>query len=212
MNIEIICPVANFNTLHQNTNLCVERKLTILTGYTNVMKGYNYAIKHSVSDILVFIHHDVYLPKGFEQNLIDGISALNMDDSNWGVLGCIGSRNSDEFPKVVGWVKDRGFDRSSGETQKKYEVDTIDELLLVIRNNGNLVFDENIPSTHLYGADICLQSKVKGLKNYVLKDLYCHHNSPHGYTLPPDFTPAYNYIKEKWKHLIPFRTTCAIIK
>lgn len=212
MKIEIICPVANFNTLHMNTNLCVERKLTILTGYTNVMKGYNYAITNSNSDVLVFIHHDVYLPAFFEEGLLSTIEELEQVDSNWGVLGCVGARNVDPFPKVVGWVRDRGFDRMSDLADHTPEVDTIDELLIVVKRDSGLTFDENIPSCHLYGADICLKSKELGKKCYVSRSLYCHHNSPRGYTLPAEFAHAYDYIKEKWKQYIPFRTTCAEFK
>ncbi len=52
----------------------------------------------------------------------------------------------------------------------------LDELLLVIRRSSGLSFDDGLPSFHLYGADICLQAQMGGMKSYIIT-AFCIHNS-----------------------------------
>jgi hypothetical protein len=88
-------------------------------------------------------------------------------------------------------------------------VDTLDELLLVTRR-GAYLFDEAIPSHHLFGADLCLQAARAGKKNYAIK-AFCHHNSTQDFYLPQDFWASAEYIRNKWPNRLPIHTTCAVL-
>jgi GT2 family glycosyltransferase len=81
-------------------------------------------------------------------------------------------------------------------------------------HNGLLRFDEEIPSTHFYGADICLQARSKGLKCYAI-DAYCYHNSllqsRSDSDLPPGFYLAKRYLRRKWRKEFPIATTSSLL-
>lgn len=179
--------------------------LIVQKGYTNICKAYNEA--DSSADIKVYIHHDVYLPESFESDLISGINEIEKFDKNWGVIGVAGAIwKNKRF--CLGYLSDRG-DKWGNSKGLPSEVDTIDELMLITK--GDFIFDENIKSNHFFGADVCLQAKKQGRKNYVI-NAYCEHNSglQRG-SLPYEFWREREYIKEKYHYLLPIATTCTLI-
>ena len=178
----------------------------IKRGYTNVPKAYNDAnIKGLIN---VFIHHDVFLPDTFYLKLYASIEEINKVDPNWGVLGVAGVQRNGNKKDIYGNILDRGI-QWGGPELVPHEVDTLDELLLITK--GDFVFDENLPSNHFYGGDICLQAKKQGRKNYAIQ-AYCHHNSllPQG-GRPDNFMECQEYFRKKWIDELPIFTTCANI-
>lgn len=179
--------------------------LIVQRNYSNVSKAYNEAKK--VSDIVAYVHHDVFLPPTFERDLINSLHLMHTIDPNWGVLGVAGVKLN-PGKQIRGYILDRGrvWGRPIG---KPVEVDTIDELLLIKRND--LQFDENLDHD-FYGADICMQAKAQGKKNYVING-FLHHNSGRaigGRT--ESFYRRQQYFKNKWKEYLPVATTCAMIE
>lgn len=210
LTIEFVTPSHNPEILEKNllkSKIFKECKLTVQTNYTNISKAYNEA--EVDSDIVIYIHHDVYLPRRFERDLRNSLSRIEKIDPNWGVLGVAGATiTKNGTHNFFLYLLDRG--RRVGDRRKlPQEVETLDELILITR--GDLKFDEDIPSTHFYGVDICLQARLQGRKCYAI-DAYCHHNSglPLG-VLPNDFFLARDYIRHKYEHLLPIATTCTII-
>lgn len=204
----IICASHNEDILNKNllTSPNInDYQLIIQKNYSSVCKAYNDAITKAKENILLFVHHDVYLPKTFFNELTQSINNLN--NKNWGVLGvagCTRARNK------YGFVK-------SGNSiyGKKHElpavVDTLDELLLIIKKDSNLYFDENIPSAyHMFGADICMQAQEKNMQNFAIL-AYCEHRHKK-MILDSSFYKSADYIKQKWKHKLPIRTTVTLIK
>jgi hypothetical protein len=61
----------------------------------------------------------------------------------------------------IGWVNDRARELRDGP-ELPARVATLDELLLVIRRDSGLRFDHAL-GFHLYGAEICLQARERGL-------------------------------------------------
>jgi SAM-dependent methyltransferase len=203
----IVCASNNDKILKENllkSKGLKDHQLIIQKGFKNVPKAYNEATLKAEEDIIIYVHHDVYLPDEFFADLDSAI--LNLDGEDWGVLGvagCVGS-------KRYGHLQNRKSMWGS-KALVPYEVETLDELILIIRK-GNVLFDENIPSTHhMFGPDSCLQCTDKGLKNYAI-DAFCVHNCALHTTYPKDFYDSAEYIKKKWKKYLPITTTCTVIK
>ena len=215
MSIAFVCATNNDAQLRKNllsSKIITSNRypLILQQGYTNISRAYNDAIKKTSAEILVFLHQDVWLPDDWEQAFLN---CLEIVPNDWGVLGVAGVCRVNGLALQVGRVKDRGSEWG-GHGPLPAQVDALDELLLVIHNDGQLTFDERIPSTHFYGADICLQARLRGLKCYAI-DAYCHHNSTlaaHSEAdLPPGFLLAERYIRRKWRKQLPISTTSALL-
>jgi hypothetical protein len=107
----------------------------------------------------------------------------------------------------IGWVVDRGRMLNDGPALPA-RVATLDELLLVVRRDSPLQLDPAL-GFHLYGADLCLQARERGLAPVALGAL-CHHNSRH-IGLGEGFHESAAVFARKWKHRLPIATPCAII-
>lgn len=214
MKFSIICCSHNEEILNNNllrsANLD-DHELLIYNDCSNVPRAYNEAHSDASSDFLMFVHHDVFLPEDFFIDLEKNIQLIQ--NENWGVLGPAGTTNRNKF---AGKISDRGREWP-GHGQSTWhsrnnptEVQTLDELLLVKRND-DFRFDEKIPSSHhLFGSDICLQYAKKSYKNYSLP-AYCEHNSGLGKVVPNDWYTSADYIKTKWKDMLPIHATCGVI-
>jgi hypothetical protein len=176
--------------------------ISIQNGFSNVPEAYNRAA--IISPIVVYVHHDVFLPETFDDDLLKALDRL---PSNWGVLGVAGVKLVDGKKEIHGHILDRGKEWGS-PWKLPAEVDTLDELLLITR--GDLKFDENLEQD-FYGADICMQARVRGQKCYAI-NAYCHHNStrPFG-ERTESFYKSEQYFREKWKDYLPIATTCSIV-
>jgi len=182
--------------------------LILQRGYRNIGRAYNEAMGKTSAQILVCLHQDVFLPDGWETRLLTALDKL--EKSKWGVLGVAGIKLAEGRKVLVGHIRDRGTEFGSSEGLPA-RVDTLDELLLVIRNDRNLLFDEQIPTTHMYGADICLQASSQGLGSFAI-DAYCHHNASDVNRDTPEFRMAVKYMQKKWKRRLPFVTTCTLVE
>src|SRR6266478_20965 len=63
-------------------------------GYSSAAAAYNSAIDRAQSDILVFVHQDVYLPHGWLASLHRALDLLSKVNPNWGILGVWGVNKS----------------------------------------------------------------------------------------------------------------------
>ena len=184
-----------------------ESDFIIQHNYTNVPKAYNEAMERCDSGLICFLHQDVYIPiSDFRFQISDCIKQI---DDDWGVIGVAGVALRDGGKLYLGHVRDRGCEWGTVEGLP-VEVDTLDELLLIIKNDGSLRFDEGV-GNHFYGADICTQARLQGRKCYAV-DAYCHHNSIHGGELLPDFWQSFQYMKNKYKNHLPIGTTCTVVQ
>lgn len=193
----------NFKHILPDNNFILQKQ------YDNIPRAYNDAILKCDQEYICLLHQDVYLPLGWIDNVKEQIK--NFHDQEWGVLGVAGVelRNNNTEKIYLGHVRDRGCEWGMSEGLP-IEVDTLDELLLIIKNDGRLWFDHDTKN-HFYGADICMQAKLLNKKCYAI-DAYCHHNSIHGGELNPDFWESCNYMKNKYKNMLPIGTTCTVIQ
>jgi glycosyltransferase involved in cell wall biosynthesis len=166
--------------------------------------AYNDALEKSSNDLVVFCHQDMILPENWITQLQEALSFLAKSDPNWGVLGCYGKTRDGR-----GW----GYVYSSGRGiigkpfVQPTPVQTLDEIVLIVRKSSGLRFDPSLPHFHFYGADICLRAASMGMRNYVIS-AFCVHNTVQTLVLPKEFYDGYEHVRRTWSHALPIQTTC----
>lgn len=221
-NFRFVVASHNEKTLRANllrSDMVRKYPLLIQKNFKNVAEAYNNAGNVSVFDnvvsekdnimpkadqIVIYVHHDVFLPAGFEAQLIDSVKRLPKD---WAVAGPAGVRLINGKKNNFGHINDRG--RVWGEKLQPWApVQTLDELLLITR--GDMIFDEQFPQD-FYGADICMQANVSGKQCYAI-NAFCDHNSGRvvgGRTA--EFYDAEKKFRFKWFRHLPIITTCSML-
>lgn len=200
--IEFICASHNEDVLWANllrSPILEKYPLTVQKNYKNVSRAYNEVC--TSAEIVVYLHHDVFLPKTFELDLMMALYRI----PDFGVLGVAGVT---EGRKIHGHIQDRGREWGSSEGLPAL-VDTLDEMLLI--THGNLTFDENLPQD-FFGADLCMTARMKGMPCFAI-DAFCFHNSSRiigGRT--PSYYESEKYFKNKWKDYLPIPTTTTICR
>lgn len=183
----------------------------ILVGFKNISAAYNtvnFKCNELEGEYNIFIHHDVFLPGGFEMKLKQAIIKVSSIDPDWGVLGVAGAVMENNAKRFYGYLNDRGSTFGMAQGLPKV-VQTLDELLLITR--GDLKFDEQF-DLHFYGADICMQAIAQGRKNYAIEAHVTHNsNLPVGYRTD-SFRENEARFKAKWKEYVPILTTCTLIQ
>ncbi|MBD5781079.1 hypothetical protein IEN85_16390 [Pelagicoccus sp. NFK12] len=177
-------------------------------GYQSASKAYNDAIEKSKTDLIIFTHQDIYLPPNWCSELYKSISILDVNSSKWGVLGVWGVSTSGIH---TGFMYCNAFGDKMGQSfESPKEVQTLDEVVLVIRKSSGLRFDNNLHGFHLYGSDLCLTADSMSLKNYVVS-AFCVHNSTNYHAFPRDFWSSYKYLRKKWIKKTPIHASCTTI-
>jgi hypothetical protein len=180
-------------------------------GFKSAAEAYNSAIDEAKTDLLIFIHQDVYLPDGWLSNVREAIKKISKTDPEWGVLGVWGMRSSGEG---VGYVYDGAWNPIKKVLGNKFEggieVDSLDEVVLILRKSAGLYFDSHLPGYHMYGTDICQEAKRRGRKCYAIS-AFCIHNTSQYAMLPWQFWQSYLLMRCKWKSQLPLRTPCTKI-
>jgi hypothetical protein len=172
--------------------------------YPSAAAAYNEAIQRAEHEIIVFAHQDVFLGGHWIEQFEKSLDILQDSDPSWGVAGCYG---------ITAERKYRGYLYSSCQAvhgapfEQPIPVETLDEILLVIRKRSGLRFDENLPHFHLYAADICLTAAAQGMCNYAIF-APCIHNTKQNLVLPPEFYECCDYLRESKRQHLPIQTTC----
>jgi hypothetical protein len=173
-------------------------------GFSSAAKAYNDAIDRSNNDLIVFVHQDIFLPESWLRQVTLALDWLQRADLRWGVLGPYGKTVDGR-----GW----GHVYSSGRgvigepLERPVPIQTLDEIVLVLRKSSGLRFDERIPHYHLYGADICLSAARRGMTGYAIS-AFCIHNTQQNLVLPREFYECYRELKRIWIDHLPIQTTC----
>jgi hypothetical protein len=188
-------------------DIAEQRERLILTkeGFLSASLAYNDAMEEAATDLLIFVHQDVYLPTGWFDRVRRSIEAVEACGVRWGVMGCFGSRRGSSGGIGRVFTTGRGF---HGQViDKPAVVETLDEIVLITRKSSGLRFDPELPHFHMYGVDLCLQAREAGLLNYALP-APCVHNTNQLVSLPPEFYACHRYVKRKWRHCLPISASC----
>lgn len=176
-------------------------------GYASAPLAYNDAIQRAKTDLLVFVHQDMYFPDGWIETVQQAIQELEKKDPNWGVIGVWGAIDDMQRVGYLCWTGDLGWEEPFDGAK---EVVSLDEVVLIFRKSSGLVFDEHLPGWHLYGADICVEAKQLGRKSYAIS-AFCVHNTNIGGLLPSQFWKCYFFMRRKWRDHLPIDTPCTRI-
>jgi hypothetical protein len=190
-------------------------QVILARGGPNVGAKLNSGLERASSEWVVCLHQDVWLPPKWDVRLAQQIQEAELRLGPIGVAGVYGvgdviARPDPTQPLAaerIGWVVDRGRMLRDGPVLPA-RVATLDELLLVVRRDCGLRFDTAL-GFHLYGADICLQARERGLAVVAMGAL-CHHNS-RSVGLSEAFFASAEVFARKWSHRLPIATPCVII-
>jgi hypothetical protein len=175
--------------------------------FMSAPKAYNEALERSSNDLIVFCHQDIYFPDGWLEDLRRALDYLAIHDPDWGVLGCSGMTVDRHHWR---YLYSSGLGVSGAPLEHPKPVQTLDEIVLILRKSSGLRFDEQLPHFHLYGTDICLQASRRGMKSYVVS-AFCIHNTHQALVLPTEFYECCNHIRRVWSDCLPIQTTCVRI-
>lgn len=178
-------------------------QILLQENFESAALAYNDAIDKSVNDLIVFCHQDVFFPEAWISQLQHAVEYLEAHDPGWGVLGCSGVTREGEFR---GHVFSQGVG-IIGEPSEPAEIQTLDEIVLILKKSSGLRFDEKLPHFHLYGTDICLRAAERGMGTYAIS-AFCIHNTYQNFNLPNEFYESCEYVRAAWRNCLPIQTTC----
>ncbi len=208
--ITFVVPVNNRGILERNflasPFLSELHNLQVLVqeNYTSAAKAYNNGINRSSSDLIIFVHQDVFLPRRWLSQLETALGQLEEADPRWGVLGCFGTTETGQY---VGYVYTTGQGVVGKAFKVPVPVQTLDEIVLVIRKSSGLRFDERLRGFHFYGTDICMAAARRGHRCYAIP-AFCIHNTHQQLILPEEFYECYRQVKHIWRDYLPIETSC----
>jgi len=211
--ITFVAAVNNREILENNllASPCLRRphshQILIQEGYASAAKAYNDAIEKSENELIVFMHQDVILAEQWLSDLQRALACLQEDDPDWGVIGSYGETLNDNGR---GYIYSSGLGIMGRPFERPAQVQTLDEIVLILRKSSGLRFDESLPHFHMYGVDICMAAEEAGRKNYAIS-AFCVHNTNPSLTLGSDFYECYRHVKRRWKERLPIQTTCVRI-
>jgi hypothetical protein len=182
-------------------------QILLQRNYISAAKAYNDAIDRAGNDLMVFAHQDMIFPESWISQLERAIGYVEAEDPRWGVLGCYGATRDGDYRGYVYSPLDGVIGRSF---ECPIPVQTLDEIVLIVRKSSGLRFDDRLPHFHLYGTDICLRAAHTGMKSYAIS-AFCIHNAHHYLVLPKEFYECCRYIKGVWKDYLPIQTACVRI-
>lgn len=198
------------NNLYRSPDILARPELQILTrrGFASASLAHNSALDEASNDVVIFVHQDVYLPQGWFGSLARALADLQREGVDWGVLGCFGSRKG--HADGLGRVYTRGLGIHGTSIDCPEIVESLDEIVLIIRKSSGLRFDPSLPHFHLYGTDLCMAASARGLPSFAIP-AFCVHNTNQLLTLPREFYECYRYLKRKWARYLPICTSCITI-
>jgi glycosyltransferase involved in cell wall biosynthesis len=177
-------------------------------GFSSAGKAYNSGLEESSGDIVILAHQDVYLPPGWIRKLDDQVQIVNQIDPKWGVLGVCGVTVDG---KPSGHVYSTGLRRALGAPfGVPVRAGSVDEMVIILRSETGLRFDDHLPGFHLYGTDICLEARQRGFSSFLVSN-FCVHNSNGLHMLPWSFWRSYLHLRAKWYDRLPVVTPCTTI-
>lgn len=189
-------------------SLCFEsehpHQILAQEGFSSAARAYNDAIDKSDNDLIVFAHQDILLPRGWIKDLQDALESLEESDPTWGVLGCYGEPL---YGTGRGYIYSPHCGFLGSPLNLPAPVQTLDEIVLILRKSNGLRFNERLPHFHFYGAEICMAAADRGMKSYAISAL-CIHNTQQNLVLPKEFYESYVFTKRIWRRYLPIRTTC----
>lgn len=181
-----------------NVTVHVER------GAPSAAVAYNRGLAATTAEVIVFAHQDVYFPRGWEDQLARVVETMEMQDPNWAIIAPCGISVDGQYIGDV-WSSSLGG-RIGAPLGKPHPVQSVDELVIVMRRASGLRWDEDLPNFHMYGTDIVQTALAAGQGAWVV-DLPVVHNDSLKIRLGADFATCYRWMQRKWRTKLPIQST-----
>jgi hypothetical protein len=138
----------------------------------DAFSGVGELIAAARGEYVILCHQDVRLiEQGFD-DLLTALRCLEEIDPHWALAGNAGRTNMGD-PLMC--ISDRrGANQRQGVLPSKTV--SLDENFIVLRRSAQLAPSVDLAGWHLYGADLCLQARFRGLNAYVI-DFHTLHES-----------------------------------
>jgi hypothetical protein len=165
----------------------------------------------SDAEWLVWVHHDVYLPEGWDEQFIAAISSSRKRFQDLAVVGVYGISGTGTHACRAGHLLDRGTVLKEAATLP-CSVDSLDELLFAVRRTTGLLLDETL-GFDFYATDLVLHAKASGWQSVVV-DAYCEHwsSTPSSGNIAPAvlerIAKSAKVFERKWAQHFPITTPC----
>lgn len=142
------------------------------------------------AEFIIIVHQDVRCIDTM-QKLVSVLRSLEEKDSKWAVCGNAGASG---YKKMYYHLDNNGdVKKSGGLPQRVY---SLDENLLIIKNDANLTVSADLDNFHLYGTDICIIADFLGYTCYVIEFMVNHLSKGNLDQLEkyvPSFVEAYSH-------------------
>lgn len=176
----------------------------VVTNASSASAAYNRALDVVKTPVVICLHQDVYLPPDWDRRLSRAIALVEEIDPDWAIIAPIGMSMSGEH---VGQVWSTGQGANIGRAlDGPVPVQSVDELMIVLRRDSGVRFDDTMPDFHLYGTDIVQNAISQGKGAYACQMPVVHNDRFHD-RLGADFSRAYHFVRRKWPSKTPIRTT-----
>lgn len=177
--------------------------------FSSAAKALNYGAMQANGDVLVFLHQDIVFCSDYVLEYVYNFLSVHEEC----LCGAAGVEND---------FKNRRLTLSSmyqGDMDNRYdtidsprEVFSLDECFMACKKSlfSKIKYDEKLcDGWHLYGVDLCLQAKVKGIKSFVLPLDILHKSIGN---VDDSFAVALNKLAVKYRKNFSFIcTTCSFI-
>ncbi len=179
-----------------------------IEGASNMAEAYNSGLEQTDADICLFVHQDVYLPRGWLDKARKVLGDLDVSHPDWLVAGPDGKTPDNRH---VSRIWDVTLNREvGGPGFGPTAVGAFDELLLILRREDGFRFDPDLPHFHMYGTDLVQTALEMGRGAYAVELPVVHNNRPI-VSLGGGYLKAYRYARRKWRSKLPIYTTiCAV--
>lgn len=203
MNIQIVCASHSDPILQANLGrspLLDKMPLHVERSAASAAIAYNLALDQTTADVVVFAHHDVFLPAGWDRLLARRLAELPADWAVYGSFGIAtdGSEVGPVWSSSIGCILGR-------VNPRPVPVQSYDEMLIILRRDAGLRFDPALPGWHMYGTDIAQIARAAGRGAYAGALPAIHNDRFHG-ALGADFDACYHFMRRKWRGALPIRT------
>lgn len=182
--------------------------LTVIRGANSMSEAYNQGLAQTDARICLLAHQDVYLASGWAKQAVEALNRLEKSHPDWMVAGPYGVTKSGTH---VGRVWDVNMGRELGQSGfEPTPIESLDELLLIVKRDPQFRFDRDLPHFHLYGTDLVQTAWANGRDAVAIELPVVHNNRPYA-SLGKGYVAGYNYVRRKWRHRLPiFTTICQI--
>lgn len=184
------CIVASLTRMHSAKVIFERVAIDNIDNRFSASQALNLGLEQAKGKLIIFCHQDIVFPPGWLSKLFLQVKEVEQQVKSWGVIGfagrCVDGAQSGHVMAPWGEIFIPPLPQ---------QVQTLDELCLVIRKDSGLRFDEYFDHFHLYGADLCLMAACRNMPCFTV-DCCLEHLS--GGSKSQDWDQQKEKLVKKW--------------